>query len=77
GTQRTRRTGHQGGVGEDITGGRPRGQERGEARGPRGKAPSADGTGRGRREDGERGDKITSGPDDGGEEGGDDKSAKV
>ena len=46
GTQLTMRTFHQGGVGEDITGGLPRVQELFEARVPRGKAPIADVTGR-------------------------------
>src|ERR1700748_3682829 len=69
GTQLTMRTFHQGGVGEDITGGLPRVQELFEARVPRGKAPIADVTGRVRLEDGERFYKITIVPDDGGEEG--------
>ena len=68
GTQLTMRTFHQGGVGEDITGGLPRVQELFEARVPRGKAPIADVTGRVRLEDGERFYKITIVPDDGGEE---------
>jgi DNA-directed RNA polymerase subunit beta' len=68
GTQLTMRTFHQGGVGEDITGGLPRVQELFEARVPRGKAPIADVTGRVRMEDGERFYKITIVPDDGGEE---------
>ena len=62
------RTFHQGGVGEDITGGLPRVQELFEARIPRGKAPIADVTGRVQLEDGERFYKITVVPDDGGEE---------
>ena len=68
GTQLTMRTFHQGGVGEDITGGLPRVQELFEARVPRGKAPIADVTGRVQLEDGERFYKITIVPDDGGEE---------
>ena len=68
GTQLTMRTFHQGGVGEDITGGLPRVQELFEARVPRGKAPIADVTGRVRMEEGERFYKITIVPDDGGEE---------
>ena len=68
GTQLTMRTFHQGGVGEDITGGLPRVQELFEARVPRGKAPIADVTGRIRLEEGERFYKITVVPDDGGEE---------
>ncbi len=68
GTQLTMRTFHQGGVGEDITGGLPRVQELFEARVPRGKAPIADVTGRIQLEDGERFYKITIVPDDGGEE---------
>ncbi len=46
GTQLTMRTFHQGGVGEDITGGLPRVQELFEARVPRNKAPIADVSGR-------------------------------
>ena len=68
GTQLTMRTFHQGGVGEDITGGLPRVQELFEARIPRGKAPIAEVAGRVRLEDGERFYKITIVPDDGGEE---------
>ena len=68
GTQLTMRTFHQGGVGEDITGGLPRVQELFEARIPRNKAPIADVTGRVRLEEGERFYKITIVPDDGGEE---------
>jgi len=68
GTQLTMRTFHQGGVGEDITGGLPRVQELFEARVPRGKAPIADVTGRVGLEEGERFYKITIVPDDGGEE---------
>lgn len=68
GTQLTMRTFHQGGVGEDITGGLPRVQELFEARIPRGKAPIADVTGRVRLEEGERFYKITIVPDDGSEE---------
>ena len=68
GTQLTMRTFHQGGVGEDITGGLPRVQELFEARVPRGKAPIADVTGRVQLEDGERFYKIIIVPDDGGEE---------
>ncbi|WP_342659610.1 DNA-directed RNA polymerase subunit beta' [Rhodococcus ruber] len=68
GTQLTMRTFHQGGVGEDITGGLPRVQELFEARVPKGKAPIADVSGRVRLEDDDRFYKITIVPDDGGEE---------
>src|SRR5574337_1293957 len=68
GTQLTMRTFHQGGVGEDITGGLPRVQELFEARVPRGKAPIADVAGRVQLEEGEKFYKITVVPDDGGEE---------
>ncbi|WP_193046267.1 DNA-directed RNA polymerase subunit beta' [Mycolicibacterium baixiangningiae] len=68
GTQLTMRTFHQGGVGEDITGGLPRVQELFEARVPRNKAPIADVSGRVQLEEGERFYKITIVPDDGGEE---------
>lgn len=68
GTQLTMRTFHQGGVGEDITGGLPRVQELFEARVPRNKAPIADVSGRVQLEEGERFYKITIIPDDGGEE---------
>ncbi|UYP18086.1 DNA-directed RNA polymerase subunit beta' [Rhodococcus sp. Z13] len=68
GTQLTMRTFHQGGVGEDITGGLPRVQELFEARIPKGKAPIADVSGRIRLEDDDRFYKITIIPDDGGEE---------
>ncbi len=68
GTQLTMRTFHQGGVGEDITGGLPRVQELFEARVPKGKAPIADVSGRIRLEDDDRFYKITIIPDDGGEE---------
>ncbi|MFT4085828.1 MAG: DNA-directed RNA polymerase subunit beta', partial [Gordonia sp. (in: high G+C Gram-positive bacteria)] len=68
GTQLTMRTFHQGGVGEDITGGLPRVTELFEARVPKGKAPIADATGRVRLEQGDRFDKITIIPDDGSEE---------
>ncbi len=69
GTQLTMRTFHQGGVGEDITGGLPRVQELFEARVPKGKAPPiADVSGRIRLEDDDRFYKITIVPDDGGEE---------
>lgn len=68
GTQLTMRTFHQGGVGEDITGGLPRVQELFEARVPRGKAPIAEVSGRVRLEESERFYKITIIPDDGGEE---------
>src|SRR5690625_4980918 len=68
GTQLTMRTFHQGGVGEDITGGLPRVQELFEARVPRGKAPIADVAGRIRLEEDDRFYKITVIPDDGGEE---------
>jgi len=68
GTQLTMRTFHQGGVGEDITGGLPRVQELFEARVPRGKAPIAEVSGRVRLEDTDKFYKITIVPDDGGEE---------
>jgi DNA-directed RNA polymerase subunit beta' len=68
GTQLTMRTFHQGGVGEDITGGLPRVQELFEARVPRGKAPIAEVAGRVRLEDTDKFYKITIVPDDGGEE---------
>ena len=68
GTQLTMRTFHQGGVGEDITGGLPRVQELFEARVPRNKAPIAEVSGRVRLEEDERYYKITIIPDDGGEE---------
>ena len=68
GTQLTMRTFHQGGVGEDITGGLPRVQELFEARVPRNRAPIADVTGRVRLEDTDKFYKITIIPDDGGEE---------
>jgi len=68
GTQLTMRTFHQGGVGEDITGGLPRVQELFEARVPRNKAPIAEVSGRVRVEEGEKFYKITITPDDGGEE---------
>ncbi len=68
GTQLTMRTFHQGGVGEDITGGLPRVQELFEARVPRNKAPIADVSGRVRLEETEAFYKITIVPDDGGEE---------
>ncbi|TXG91915.1 DNA-directed RNA polymerase subunit beta' [Rhodococcus rhodnii] len=68
GTQLTMRTFHQGGVGEDITGGLPRVQELFEARVPKGKAPIADVTGRVQLDEGDRFYKITIVPDDGGEE---------
>ena len=68
GTQLTMRTFHQGGVGEDITGGLPRVQELFEARVPRGKAPIAEVAGRVRLEDTDKFWKITIVPDDGGEE---------
>ncbi len=68
GTQLTMRTFHQGGVGEDITGGLPRVQELFEARVPRNKAPIADVSGRVRLEETEAFYKITIIPDDGGEE---------
>ena len=68
GTQLTMRTFHQGGVGEDITGGLPRVQELFEARIPRGKAPIAEVSGRVRLEDTDKFWKITIVPDDGGEE---------
>ncbi len=68
GTQLTMRTFHQGGVGEDITGGLPRVQELFEARVPRNKAPIADVSGRVQLEETEAFYKITIIPDDGGEE---------
>ena len=68
GTQLTMRTFHQGGVGEDITGGLPRVQELFEARIPRGKAPIAEVSGRVRLEESDKFYKITIIPDDGGEE---------
>ena len=68
GTQLTMRTFHQGGVGDDITGGLPRVQELFEARVPKGVAPIADVSGRVRLEESERFYKITIVPDDGGEE---------
>ena len=68
GTQLTMRTFHQGGVGDDITGGLPRVQELFEARVPKGKAPIAEGAGRIRLEDDDRFYKITIIPDDGSEE---------
>ncbi|RDH77013.1 DNA-directed RNA polymerase subunit beta' [Mycolicibacterium moriokaense] len=68
GTQLTMRTFHQGGVGEDITGGLPRVQELFEARVPRNKAPIADVTGRVQLEETDSFYKITVVPDDGGEE---------
>jgi DNA-directed RNA polymerase subunit beta' len=68
GTQLTMRTFHQGGVGEDITGGLPRVQELFEARIPRGKAPIAEVSGRVRLEESDKFYKITIVPDDGGEE---------
>jgi DNA-directed RNA polymerase subunit beta' len=68
GTQLTMRTFHQGGVGEDITGGLPRVQELFEARVPRNKAPIADVSGRVQLDETESFYKITIVPDDGGEE---------
>ncbi|MBV8929419.1 MAG: DNA-directed RNA polymerase subunit beta', partial [Mycobacteriaceae bacterium] len=68
GTQLTMRTFHQGGVGEDITGGLPRVQELFEARVPRNKAPIADVSGRVQLEESDSFYKITIIPDDGGEE---------
>ncbi|MFW0788751.1 DNA-directed RNA polymerase subunit beta' [Gordonia sp. CPCC 205333] len=68
GTQLTMRTFHQGGVGDDITGGLPRVQELFEARVPKGKAPIAEVSGRIRLEDDDRFYKITIIPDDGSEE---------
>ncbi len=68
GTQLTMRTFHQGGVGEDITGGLPRVQELFEARVPKGVAPIAEVSGRVRLEDDDRFYKITIIPDDGSEE---------
>src|SRR5699024_7179776 len=60
GTQLTMRTFHQGGVGDDITGGLPRVQELFEARVPKGKAPIA--------EEEERFYTITIVPDNGADE---------
>jgi DNA-directed RNA polymerase subunit beta' len=68
GTQLTMRTFHQGGVGEDITGGLPRVQELFEARIPRGKARIAEVAGRVRMEESDKFYKITIVPDDGSEE---------
>jgi DNA-directed RNA polymerase subunit beta' len=68
GTQLTMRTFHQGGVGEDITGGLPRVQELFEARVPRNTAPIADVSGRIRLEETDKFYKITIVPDDGSEE---------
>lgn len=68
GTQLTMRTFHQGGVGDDITGGLPRVQELFEARIPRNRAPIADVTGRVRLEESDKFYKMTIVPDDGGEE---------
>ncbi|QTI68334.1 DNA-directed RNA polymerase subunit beta' [Gordonia polyisoprenivorans] len=68
GTQLTMRTFHQGGVGDDITGGLPRVQELFEARVPKGVAPIAEVSGRVRLEDDDRFYKITIVPDDGSEE---------
>ncbi|MET0898840.1 MAG: DNA-directed RNA polymerase subunit beta', partial [Mycobacterium sp.] len=68
GTQLTMRTFHQGGVGDDITGGLPRVQELFEARIPRARAPIADVTGRVQLEESDKFYKITIIPDDGGEE---------
>ena len=65
GTQLTMRTFHQGGVGDDITGGLPRVQELFEARVPKGKAPIAEVSGRIRLEDDDRFYKMTIIPDDG------------
>ncbi|GAB3132052.1 DNA-directed RNA polymerase subunit beta' [Tsukamurella serpentis] len=68
GTQLTMRTFHQGGVGDDITGGLPRVTELFEARVPKGKAPIAEVSGRIRLEDDDRFYTITITPDDGSEE---------
>ncbi|MCF8589717.1 DNA-directed RNA polymerase subunit beta' [Gordonia liuliyuniae] len=68
GTQLTMRTFHQGGVGDDITGGLPRVTELFEARVPKGKAPIAEVSGRVSIEDDDRFYKITIVPDDGSEE---------
>ncbi|MBM7365912.1 DNA-directed RNA polymerase subunit beta' [Gordonia hydrophobica] len=68
GTQLTMRTFHQGGVGDDITGGLPRVTELFEARVPKGKAPIAEVSGRIRMEDDDRFYKITIIPDDGSDE---------
>ncbi|MDV7132451.1 DNA-directed RNA polymerase subunit beta' [Williamsia muralis] len=68
GTQLTMRTFHQGGVGDDITGGLPRVQELFEARVPKGKAPIAEVSGRIRLEDDDRFYRMTITPDDGSEE---------
>ncbi|GGC76907.1 DNA-directed RNA polymerase subunit beta' [Hoyosella rhizosphaerae] len=68
GTQLTMRTFHQGGVGEDITGGLPRVQELFEARVPKNKAPIAEVSGRVRVEDDDRFFKVVIIPDDGSDE---------
>jgi DNA-directed RNA polymerase subunit beta' len=68
GTQLTMRTFHQGGVGDDITGGLPRVTELFEARVPKGKAPIAEVSGRVNIEDDDRFYKITIVPDDGSDE---------
>jgi len=68
GTQLTMRTFHQGGVGDDITGGLPRVQELFEARVPKGKAPIAEEAGRIRLEEEERFYTITIVPDNGADE---------
>jgi len=68
GTQLTMRTFHQGGVGDDITGGLPRVQELFEARVPKGKAPIAEEAGRIRIDEEERFYTITIVPDNGADE---------
>ena len=68
GTQLTMRTFHQGGVGDDITGGLPRVQELFEARVPKGKAPIAEEAGRIRLDEEERFYTITIIPDNGADE---------
>ncbi|MBB3037672.1 DNA-directed RNA polymerase subunit beta' [Hoyosella altamirensis] len=68
GTQLTMRTFHQGGVGEDITGGLPRVQELFEARVPKNKAPIAEVSGRVRIDDDDRFYKVIIVPDDGSDE---------
>ena len=68
GTQLTMRTFHQGGVGDDITGGLPRVQELFEARVPKGVAPIAEEAGRIRLDEEERFYTITIIPDNGADE---------
>ncbi|WP_278314483.1 DNA-directed RNA polymerase subunit beta' [Lolliginicoccus levis] len=68
GTQLTMRTFHQGGVGDDITGGLPRVQELFEARVPKSRTPIAESAGTVRIEDDDRFFKIIVTPDDGSDE---------